>query len=615
MCGIAGFVGGWSFEDLRTMTRSLYHRGPDGEGLWHDPDFSVYLGHRRLAVIDPRDGYQPMWTQDGSIGIVFNGEIYNHHELRIELIRSGHKFTTDHSDTEVLLHGYHAWGQQVTEHLNGMWAFAIYDKRRKLIFCSRDRFGEKPFYYTLQNGKFAFASELTALKQLPGLSLVASKKALHKYYGYGYIPAPHTYYENIYKLQPGHSLVHDIEGGRTTVSRYWEFILEPDEARPAGYEDQCAEEIRELLDQSVRRRLISDVPIGVFLSGGIDSSAITIMATRQRGPDELKTFSIGFQEDSFDETPYAKVVADIAKSCHWTETLTLQDAIQLIPEVIRLLDEPMGDSSLISTYLLCKLASRQVTVALGGDGSDELFAGYAPFRALRWSRCYQSFMPKSLHKAIRYAVSFLPASSRYMSLDFKIKRALGGMSYPPNLWNPAWMSSLEEHEFTEFFNEPIALDEVFSEAIELWEANETLDEVDRTLQFYTRLYLANDILTKTDRASMMNSIEVRSPFLDNALVDRIRTIPSCLKYKNGVTKYILKKALEPWLPANIIYRSKQGFAVPLAKWFKKGDMRIICSYEEAVLNSTFISRALEEHRFSKKNYALFLWYLTVHQNL
>lgn len=607
MCGIAGFVGKGSLNDLKRMTDRLVHRGPDDEGLWRDPDVPVFLGQRRLSILDLSGGHQPMWTADGRLGVVFNGEIYNFQELRAELITAGHLFITDHSDTEVLLHGYRAWGEHVTEKLNGMWAFALYDRDRKRLFCSRDRFGKKPFYYTIQNGLLAFASELTALQALPGLKFTVSRRALKKYFGYGYIPAPLSLFEEVYKLPAGHSLVYEVGASQPQVSRYWEFVLEPDESRPEGYEERCAEEVRDLLDKAVRRRLVSDVPIGVFLSGGIDSSAVAVLAARHVPPGTLKTFSVGFEEASFDESPYARRAADLVNSDHYAETLSLDRAVNLLPEIMGRLDEPLGDSSLLPTYLLCRFTRRHVTVALGGDGGDELFAGYAPFKALCWARWYQRLIPRAIHQGILLAVAKLPTSHNYMSLDFKVKRTLRGLSYPCRFWNPVWMSSLEEKEFGELFNEPVALEDVFSEAVELWDSCKNLDTVDRSLQFFTRLYLQNDILTKVDRASMMNSLEARAPFLDIDLVNRVRRIPSTLKLHRSTTKYILKKALEPLLPRDILYRSKQGFAVPLGRWFSRGKIIIPQSASYLSISRSFAARKLMDHIAGKADYRLFLW--------
>lgn len=607
MCGIAGFVGQGTVEDLKRMTDALIHRGPDEEGLWVDESKGAYLGHRRLSIIDMASGHQPMWTRDGSLGIVFNGEIYNFAELRRELEDHGHRFETDHSDTEVLLHGYRQWGRGLTTRLNGMWAFALYDRVSGILFCSRDRVGKKPFYYTLQNDTFAFASELTALIRHHAIRATVSPRSLKKYFAYGYIPSPLSLYSEISKLPAGCSLEFSLADRTLNTHRYWQFMLEPLEARPAGIEERWADELRHLLDRAVGRRLVSDVPLGVFLSGGVDSSAVAAIAARQLGAGKLATFSIGFEEADFDESRYARMAAEHVGSRHHLEMLSLDKARELLPALFSRMDEPMGDSSLLPTFLLCRHARRHVTVALGGDGADELFAGYAPFRALRWARLYSRLVPRPAHAAIRLLMGRLPTGHGYMNLDFKLKRTLRGLSYPEKLWNPVWMSALDGPELEQLFQEPVDLEDVFSEAIELWDASQPAGLEEQTLQYFTRLYLENDILTKVDRASMMNSLEVRAPFLDIDVIDFARRLPTEYKLRHGQTKYLLKKAMAPLLPRQILYRAKQGFAVPVAKWFRDGTL--LPGGAEAVdgLAPGFVARMLAEHRAGRANQHAFLW--------
>ena len=607
MCGIAGFVGQGSVVDLKRMTDALIHRGPDEEGLWVDESSGAYLGHRRLSILDVAGGHQPMWTRDGSLGIVFNGEIYNFAELRKELEDIGHQFETDHSDTEVLLHGYRQWGRNLTMRLNGMWAFALYDRKSGILFCSRDRVGKKPFYYTMQNGTFAFASELTALIKHPAIRAKVSSRSLKKYFAYGYIPSPLSLYDGISKLPAGCSLEYSLAEGTLKVHRYWLFVLEPVEERPAGIEQRWADELLHLLEGAVDRRLVSDVPLGVFLSGGVDSSAVAAIAARQLGAGQVETFSIGFEETDFDESRYARMAATHVGSRHHLEMLSLDKARELLPEIFNRVDEPMGDSSLLPTFLLCRHARRHVTVALGGDGADELFAGYAPFRALRWARLYSGLVPRPVHEAIRLLMGRLPTGHGYMNLDFKIKRTLRGLSYPERLWNPVWMSALDEHELEQLFQEPLEMEDVFSEAIELWDASQPAGLEEQTLQFFTRLYLENDILTKIDRASMMNSLEVRAPFLDIDVIDFARKIPMEYKLRHGQTKYLLKKAMEPLLPRQILYRAKQGFAVPVARWFRDSSLLRGGAGTVDGLSPGFVARMLAEHRAGRANQHAFLW--------
>jgi asparagine synthase (glutamine-hydrolysing) len=349
------------------------------------------------------------------------------------------------------------------------------------------------------------------------------------------------------------------------------------------------------------------VPIGVFLSGGVDSSAVAAYAAAKLGEGRLGTFSIGFEDQDFDESAYARLAAHHVRSTHHEEVLSLDKAVSLLPDIMSRLDEPMGDSSILPTHLLCRHARRTATVALGGDGADELFGGYAPFRALRWAKFYQRWVPGRLHTAIKYLADRMPATHRYMALDFKIKRVLRGLGHSPRLWNPVWMSPLEDRELSELFCEPVDVEDVFSEAIELWDDSPAAGLVDRTLQFFTRLYLQNDILTKIDRASMWHSLEVRSPFLDIDLVNFARTIPADCKVRRSATKYLLKRALEPVLPREILDRSKQGFAVPIARWFREGSMNVSRSGVAWGLSHAFIARKLSEQTRGKADNHAFLW--------
>src|SRR3984893_12308280 len=429
MCGICGFVGAGSNDDLLRMSWRLVHRGPDDSGTWRSASPPIHLASRRLAVVDLAGGHQPMVTDDGRFVIVFNGEIYNARELRQELEKLGHRFGTDHSDTEVLLVGYREWGTDLVQRLNGMWAFALYDIERATLFCSRDRFGKKPFYYAKTNRAFVFASELTSLTTHPDVPQNISPRALRKYFAYGYIPAPLSILEGVFKLPAGCSLHLDLHSLEFRIEKYWDLLLEPFENIPRQPEEEWGEQLRELLDRAVQRRLIADVPVGVFLSGGIDSSAVTAFASRHMAEGKLKTFSIGFHEKSFDETEFGRRVGRKFNTDHQVETLAVDRARELMEVCLSKLDEPLGDSSLLPTYLVSGFARQQVTVALGGDGGDELFAGYDPFRALRRAELYRMVFPRPVHAAIKAVFNRLPVSYANMTLDFKIKRALRGLDY------------------------------------------------------------------------------------------------------------------------------------------------------------------------------------------
>jgi asparagine synthase (glutamine-hydrolysing) len=606
MCGIAGFAGLGDEADLAAMTAALAHRGPDGQGLFSDAAAAVHLGHRRLAVIDLAGGAQPMWNAERSLAVIFNGEIYNHQELRAELEHRGHAFRSSHSDTEVLLHGYREWGAALPLRLNGMFAFAVYDRPRRRLFLARDRFGEKPLYYYRRRGLFAFASELGALARHRHFTGGLSLRALQKFFAYGYLPAPNALYDGTAKLPGGSHLTLDLASGEMHVESYWRFRLEPDERLTAADDDRLAEELRHLLSEAVRRRLMSDVPLGVFLSGGIDSASVLAAAAQHRPAAGIGSFTIGFREASFDESPAALATARAIGSRHAEELLDLDLARALVPDVLGRLDEPLGDPSLIPTFLLSRFTRRHVTVALSGDGGDELFAGYDPFRALVPARHYRRLVPRPLHRGIRRLADLMPVSVRNMSWDFKLRRALIGLSHPERLWNPVWMAPVEPDAMADLFHAPLAVEEVYSEAIGLWEEDPAKSLVDRTLEFFTNLYLPDDILMKVDRAAMMNSLESRAVFLDNDLVEFCRRLPAHFKYRNGQRKYLLRRAMAPLLPSAVVERPKKGFGIPTASW-----LRALPQGAQAAmvpgLNTGWIDEAWRAHRSGVADHRLELW--------
>jgi asparagine synthase (glutamine-hydrolysing) len=610
MCGLAGFVGAGGVDVLRAMGAAIAHRGPDGEGIEVDSAHGVHLVHRRLAIIDLEGGIQPMWNEDGAVGVVFNGEIYNHMELRAQLAAMGHVFRTDHSDTEVLVHGYEAWGDDLPRRLNGMFAFAIYDRARRRIFIARDRFGKKPLYYWCAPGLFAFASELTSLVKHPGVERRLDRTSLAKLFGYGFIPSPRSLYEGVKRLEGGHHLTFDLDSpGNVRIGKYWEFSIEPPQRVPADPEGEWGEELRHLLSQAVKRRLMSDVPLGVFLSGGIDSSTVLAYASEPGSAHRVQTFSIGFREPSFDESEPARAVAKHFGSDHHEELLSIERARDLVPVVLGKLDEPFGDPSIVPTYQLCGFARRSVTVALGGDGGDELFAGYDPIKALAPAHWYRTLVPAWMRGGVRKLAELLPVSDANMSLDFRIKRGLRGAHYSSELWNPTWLGPLEAKDVAELLGEPIAVEDLYSEAIHIWESSRATHVVDKTLEFYTRLYLPDDILVKADRASMMNSLEVRSPFLDQDVVDFARRIPHEYKYRNGMTKYILKSALKGVVPDWVLQRRKKGFGIPLTRWLRTWNDDGLGRASALVRNPAWTAARLAEHKAGARDNRLALWCL------
>jgi asparagine synthase (glutamine-hydrolysing) len=569
VCGLAGFVGIGGREELGAMTDAIAHRGPDDAGFHIEPEHALHLGFRRLSVIDFAGGQQPMWNEDFSICVLFNGEIYNQTELRDELVVAGHTFRSDHSDTEVLVHGYEEWGADLPVRLNGMFAFVVWDRTRRRLFAARDRFGEKPFFYAARPGFFAFASELSALIRHPAVDRTIDQRALQKFFSYGYIPAPNALYHGTRKLPGGCSLTLDLADFRVRERRYWRFAIEADEHASDSRIGALADELRALLDDAVKRRLVSDVPLGIFLSGGIDSSTVLALAARHRAPAGLDTFTIGFNEASFDETPYAREVAASIGARHHEQILDFDTARNLVAQVLSRLDEPTGDASILPTYLLSIFARQSVTVALSGDGGDELFAGYDPFAALAPARWYDRLVPPPVHLLLTRMVGLLPRATTNMSLDFKLRRALLGLSYPARVRLPVWMSPLEPARMGALFDTPMSVEELYSEAIEAWDHAHAKNPIDRTLEFFTNFYLPDDILAKTDRASMMVSLEARAVFLDNDVVDFCARLPHGYKYRRGVRKFLLRRAVEGLVPDRVLTRPKKGFGIPLARWMRQ----------------------------------------------
>ncbi|HKW94466.1 MAG TPA: asparagine synthase (glutamine-hydrolyzing) [Methylomirabilota bacterium] len=606
MCGIAGFVGRGNAGDIRSMTAAMRHRGPDGEGFIADLDSGVHLGHRRLAVLDIAGGAQPMWNEDDSVAVIHNGEIYNHSELRDVLTSRGHRFRSDHSDTEVLVHGYEEWGGDLLPRLNGMFAFAVFDRGAQKLFLARDRFGEKPLFYSYRAGLLVFASDLCALCRHSEVKRQLRPAAVQKFLAYGFLPGEHTLLEDMWKLPGGCHLTYDIRRESLQVGRYWRFSLAPDDGLDEAKEGALTEELRALLFQAVRRRLAADVPVGLFLSGGLDSSAVLAGAAAALPSDQIRTFTIGFGESSFDESEYAALVAKTFGTHHAVERIDLGVARQEIPAVLGVMDEPIGDPSILPTALLSRFTRREVTVALSGDGGDELFAGYDPFDALVPARIYQALVPRAVHPAIRWLAARVPFSERNMSWDFKIRRGLAGLSYPAAMWNPAWLSPVEPAMMRELCEEPLDAEELYVEAVDAWDRTRELDVIDRTLEFYTTFYLPDNILAKVDRASMMSSLESRAAFLDNDLVAFCQRLPNRFKYHRGQRKYLLKRALSGVLPREIIERPKKGFGIPLAKWLRSVPAEPPMEPLPGVRMGV-VRRAWEQHRKGAADHRLFLW--------
>ncbi|MFT5471409.1 MAG: asparagine synthase (glutamine-hydrolyzing), partial [Verrucomicrobiales bacterium] len=523
MCGIAGFVGARADGEqvLKRMLHQLRRRGPDGEGI-EIFDNEVFLGHRRLSIIDLEGGRQPMANEDGSLWLTFNGEIFNFRELREELIAKGHEFRTQ-SDSEVILHLFEEFGPQGFERLNGMFAFALWDRKRKELVLVRDRFGIKPIYYAeLPNGGIAFASELTALVAHPEVDFQISQDDLKSYLFSDYTIGPSTILKGVRKLLPGQFL--DGSGEAKSYWSPWSLRTEGKERTEAEWID----ETRARLETAVERQLVSDVPVGAFLSGGIDSSVITCMAAKH-GP--IKTFAIGFEQKSFDESAFAKDVADQIGSEHFEQIVNEQLLLENLDDALDSLDEPLGDSSILPTYLVSKFAAERVKVVMGGDGGDEMFGGYPTYLAHKMAWAY-SAIPSWIRSAIiERVIRSLRAKTSYMSLEFKLKRFALRWDKEPMRRHLRWMSSTDVPDINTLFGDesfdPPIFDHVDPEALRG-------DLTDWMLTDFTT-YMPGSVLTKVDRASMANGLEVRPPFLDHDLVDLAFQVPPKLKIKGRTT--------------------------------------------------------------------------------
>ncbi len=577
MCGIAGIQqrDAATRPDpvvLRAMTDAIVHRGPDDAG--HEFLGATALGFRRLSIVDLAGGHQPLANEDGRVWVVMNGEIYNYRALRDELAAKGHAFRTD-SDTETLVHGWEEWGERLPERLLGMFAFAVFDARDGTLFLARDRFGQKPLFYAETVDAFVFGSELRALRRHPSVGSRVDRRALRKYLAYEMAPAPHAILEGVRKLSPGRRLV--VRGGRVaSLEAYYRPTFSPKTALSV---DEAKERLWDHVKRSVASQLMADVPLGVFLSGGVDSSAI-VAAVREVDPGrKLLTFSIGFDEKSFDESPFAAEVARQFGTDHRTHAFTAAQLRETVAELPRLLDEPFADASVLPTFLLSRFTRGTATVALGGDGGDELFAGYDTFAAHRVARTYGRVVPRFVESAlVAPLVRALPVSTANMSFDFRARQFLRGARLPEALRTYGWMASFHPAELAEILapealgEEPTTWESLFSELLELDGEVAGEDSVDRQAHALLGTYLAEDILTKVDRASMAVSLEVRAPFLDHELADWVNRLPASMKMRGGAKKWLLRETLRGKLPDSILDRPKKGFGIPLAKWLR-GEMR------------------------------------------
>jgi len=615
MCGIAGFTTHRHQPEkpemaLAGMTKALSHRGPDAEGTYADP--AVRLGHRRLSILDLAGGAQPMSSADGRWHIVFNGEIYNYVELRRDLEARGVVFQTQ-SDTEVLLQAWAEDGADCLPRLNGMFAFAIWDSREKRLTLARDPLGIKPLYYANHRGELLFASELRSLLRFPGFKPGLDPSSINKYLAFGYIPAPSTAYAGVRKLEPGQMVVWSPAGRRTEY--FWDLPIE-DNPVGAGTFDESAEATRDLLREAVRYQLRSDVEVGILLSGGIDSSAVAALAAPLAGR-KLHSFSIGFQEASYNELPYAEMVARKVGTEHHHQTLTPADVVGALPQIYRGLDEPLGDASLVPTWFLSRLAATKVKTVLGGDGGDELFAGYPSFQAhLLMERL--SFLPVGVRDAINHLIQRMPVSHNYKSIPFLLAQFLKGLGLPAEIRFLLWMGACGNAERRDLLAPEVRNElhrhNAFEDVTRLAYRSGLSGGLERIFYLCTKLYLQECVLMKVDRASMAHSLEVRVPFLDIDLVTHAFSLRADYKLRGRQTKLILKEALKNDLPPAILQRKKAGFAMPVAAWLQQDlkswaqdltDTSLIQS--TGVLDPVAVRRMTEEHLNRRADHRRSLW--------
>jgi asparagine synthase (glutamine-hydrolysing) len=625
MCGIAGMIcrSGCRLDErvLSEMTEALHHRGPDDGGthILRHSDLQIGLGHRRLSIIDlSAAGHQPMTNEDGTLWITYNGEVYNFGEIREELIGHGHIFASQ-SDTEVILHGYEQYGVGVLEKLNGMFAFALWDDRKRQLLLARDRYGKKPLYYHCSNKGLIFASELKSILKNPEVTKEIDIRSLSRYLLHEYVPVPYSLIRGVAKMPPGHYGLW-TEVSSLSISPYWQIRFDGTHRDFPREEDELERQLIGLLKKAVERRLVSDVPLGVFLSGGVDSSSIVALMAELMPADRIKTFSIGFEETSFDESLYAKRVAGLFGTDHREKVFTPAMMLETLPQVWDFLDEPLADASILPTYMLAKFTREFVTVALGGDGGDEIFAGYDPFLAHRVAGIYQAVPAWVRDGLLNPLFRALPVSTKNMSFDFRIKQFLKGLPHPLAVRNQVWLGSFDRDEQKRLFKPDclslLAGDDPYKDIEESYRGMTFRDDLDQIIYLYSRYYLGEDILTKVDRASMATSLEVRAPYLDVEFAEYVNDLPSIYKLRGLTRKYLLKKGLERILPKDILHRKKKGFGIPLAKWLK-GELKPMLMdvfspakiSREGLFNGEVVQTLLREHFTGQKDNRKPIWTL------
>ncbi|MYN25115.1 XrtA/PEP-CTERM system amidotransferase [Duganella levis] len=623
MCAIAGIFDLYQHADidaglLQHMTDLQRHRGPDQAGMHREP--GVGLGHRRLSIIDVASGQQPLFNEDHSVVVVYNGEIYNFPALMRELQQFGHSFRT-HCDTEVIVHAWEQWGPRCVEHFRGMFAFALWDRRQRSLFLARDRLGVKPLHYAvLDNGQLIFASEIKALLIHEQLRRDLDPLAIEDYFAYGYIPEPRTVFTQIRKLEPGHTLLVRHGSATGATQRYWDV---PFQRRPIISQAQAADELIARLREAVRIRMVAEVPLGAFLSGGVDSSAVVAMMA-QVSDAPVNTCSIAFDDAQFDESHYANLVAERYHTKHHSQRVAQHDA-DLIDHLATLYDEPFADSSALPTYRVCQLARQRVTVALSGDGGDENLAGYRRYRGHLHEERWRALLPLGVRKPVFGTLGRLYPKADWAPRPLRAKSTFQALARDSVAAYFHGVSIMKDEMRAQLFSPALKRDLGDYHAVQTLRrhaANCPADDPLSLVQYLDlKTYLPGDILTKVDRASMAHGLEVRVPLLDHCLVEWISGLPPDLKLRGGSGKYLFKQALAPYLPDELLHRRKMGFSVPLADWFR-GPLRarLQRSLSSPVLkhcdmfNMTYVQQLMQQHQSGLRDHSAPLWSLLMFES-
>lgn len=618
MCGICGIIDYNRSADinemmLRRMCEELKHRGPDDEGVFLNRDTpSIGLGHRRLSIIDLSEaGHQPMCNEDGTLWAVLNGEIYNFQELREVLEKKGHRFKS-HTDTETLIHLYENYGEDCVKYLRGMFAFAIWDERKKILFLARDRVGKKPLLYYYKDNRFCFASEFTSILASNLIDKEINFQAIDHYLSFGYIPSPLTIYKHVFKLPAAHSLL--LKDNQLSLEKYWELDYSP---KINISEQEASEEILRLLKEAVKIRLYSDVPLGAFLSGGIDSSTVVALMS-ELSRNKVKTFSIGFAEKDYSELKFAKNIAARFNTEHH-EFMVKPKALKILPLLIERYGEPYADSSCIPSYYVSQQTRQYVTVALNGDGGDESFAGYERYQAMLIADIYYN-LPNIAKKTLRILTERLPDSTNPKNSLRRVKRFFDGAALPVERRYLRWVGifddTLKQALYSEAFQDKTQGEDSIQWIASYMDSNPTSHIIDRLLNTDVHTYLPYDLLVKMDIASMANSLEARSPFLDQKLMEFAARLPAHYKMRRLVKKYILKKAVKDLIPQENIYRRKMGFGIPVGEWFRnelKGFLQETLVSQISLGRGYFkpevVKYMVNAHIAGQKDYTYRLWAL------